>query len=50
MLPVDLGGVSGDIEYRYDVYYGLLLALLSGDQLVDPCFDGIDVFGCGCPC
>ena len=50
MLPVDLGGISGDVKYKYDVKYSLLLVLLSGDQLVDPFFDGIDVLCCSCPC
>ena len=43
MLPVDLGGISGDIKYQYDINKGLLLALLRRDLLVDPCFDGTDI-------
>ena len=48
MLPVYLGGISSNIEYQYDMNQGLLLALLSTDQVVDPCFDGVDVLCSGC--
>ena len=50
MLPVDLGGIPGDIKYWYDMNKSLLLALLSGDLFVDPHFDGIDILCCGYPC
>ena len=49
MLPVELGGISGENKYQYDMSRGLLLTLLGGDQLVDPCFDGIDFLGHDCP-
>ena len=48
MLHVYLGGVSGNIKYSYDINKGLLLVLLHVDQLVDPCFDSINVLDCGC--
>ena len=48
MLPLCLGGISGDIKYWYDMNKGLLLVLLSGDQVVDPCFDGIDIHFSDC--
>ena len=50
VLPVDLGGISGDVKYRYDMDFGFLLVVLHGDQLVDSCFDAIIILGCGCSC
>ena len=50
VLSVDLGGISGDVENRDDVDQGLLLFVLCGDQLVDSCFNAVNILGCGCSC
>ena len=50
VLPVNLGGVSGDIEYRDDVDLGPPLVVLCGDQLVDSCFNAVNILGCGYSC
>ena len=50
VFPVNLEGMSGDIEDRDDVDWGLLLVVLCGNQLVDSCLNAINILSCGCSC
>ena len=48
VLPVHLGGISGDVENRDNVDQGLLLVVLCGNQLVDLFLNAADILSCGC--
>ena len=49
VLPVDLYGISDDIQYQDDMYQCFLLMGFCFNELDDPSLDIFYIFGCGCP-